>query len=264
MTRGERAGPRLGDTLSPSRRSRPASRAGGGTRSTLSAAPPRGHTGVHDLDRVTERVSVLPLVQAVELLQARAIVEPPFRQGHSELVIPGRHSGNRDPSRSRRRSRRHRRDAAPRGLGGELVEIPVQPRLVEPPFDHEDRAHLVVAQVARQQTGGRRDPRVRRDENLGNRECSATSHAWSGPRAAERHQREVAWVMALLNRSRADRSGHVRVRDCHDAGGRLEQVEPEPGRETADGVGRTLAVERQVAAEKASGVRSGPGRRSRR
>ena len=143
------------------------------------AAPPRGHTGVHDLDRVTERVSVLPLVQAVELLQAR-VVEPPFRQGHSDSVsLAGiaavethldLDGGLGDTVATQRRAE----------LGGGLVEIPVQPRLVEPPFDHEDRAHLVVAQVARQQTGGRRDPRVRRDENLGNRECSATSHAWSG------------------------------------------------------------------------------------
>ena len=44
--------------------------------------------------------------------------------------------------------------------------------------------------------------------------------------ATERHQREVARIIAALNRHQASRAHHVRVDDVHNAAGCLDVHEP--------------------------------------
>ena len=48
-----------------------------------------------------------------------------------------------------------------------------------------------------------------------------------GPGAAGRDQREVAWVMAALDRDEPHRLHHRRVRDLDDPHGRCWDVDPE-------------------------------------
>ncbi len=137
------------------------------------------------------------------------------------------------------------------GCGGELV---VEPRLVDRPLGHEDRAHLVVLEVARQQSHRRRDAGVRRHDHLGDAERLRDLGRLRRAAAAERDERELPRVMALLDGARADRARHVRVRDRDDSLGRFEQSEAEPVGEPLHRRGCELAVELHLAAEEAIGV----------
>ena len=63
------------------------------------------------------------------------------------------------------------------------------------------------------------------------------------PRAAERQERELAWVDAAVDGHDPQRADHLRVCEAHDAGRRLKLIEPE-----------LLARAPSTAAEAASGV----------
>ena len=71
---------------------------------------------------------------------------------------------------------------------------------------------------------------------------------------AEGDQRELARVVPLLDRPRADRARHVRVRDREDPLRRLEQAQAEPVGELLDGLDGGVTVELHPAAEEAVGV----------
>ena len=61
--------------------------------------------------------------------------------------------------------------------------------------------------------------------------------------AAEGDQREVARIVAALDRQQPDAAGHALVDDGEDRLRRLLDAEPELGAELADGGARALKVE---------------------
>ena len=73
--------------------------------------------------------------------------------------------------------------------------------------------------------------------------------ACSGSRPAERDEREVAWVEALLHRDQAQRPEHVLVDDVDDAGrGGLDRVETRGVRDGLHGRARRVGVQGDLAA----------------
>ena len=92
---------------------------------------------------------------------------------------------------------------------------------------------------------------MRRHEHLGDVERVGDLGRVQRAGAAEGDERELARVVALLDRARADRARHVRVRDREDPLGRLAQAEPELLGELLHRLDRGVAVELHPAAEEA-------------
>src|SRR5260370_21001455 len=69
------------------------------------------------------------------------------------------------------------------------------------------------------------------------------------PRAAEGNQRELAWIVTLLDRHQAQRAEHVFVDDIDDPAGRLHQTKPECVRDLLHGATSRRAVELHLTAD---------------
>ena len=145
------------------------------------------------------------------------------------------------------------RRSQPRSCVLQLVELAVQAVHVDAALQLEHGPHLVVLEVAREQAAGRRDAGMRRHEHLGDLERVGDLGRMQRAGAAERDERELARVVALLDRPRPDRARHVRVRDRQDAVGRLHQTE-------ARAASRAAARRRPPRRDRASCGRRGTGR----
>ena len=221
----------------------------------VEVGPPadRGHTRVDDLDRVAVGAAVLALVQDVELLERR-LGEGPLGERHAQLVALADVAAVERADHLDVRSGNAVALEPAAQLRLELVELAVQPVGVDAALELEDGAHLVVLQVARQQPARRGDPGMRRHEHLGDLERVRDLRGMERAGAAEGDERELARVVALLDRARANRPGHVRVGDREDPLGGLEQAEPELVGEPLHDRNGGVAVERHPPAEEPPGV----------
>ena len=128
------------------------------------------------------------------------------------------------------------------------------------------RAHVVVPDVRDQQAERREVAGHRRHQHA--RACRSprrSAAACIGPAPPKAKQREVARIVAALDRDLVDRGGHLRDRDAHDA---LGQRRPRPGRaapaSAPTAAARPRAVEADLAAERPRRCRGGRARRWRR
>ena len=128
-------------------------------------------------------------------------------------------------------------------------EVGVDARQVGGPRDLERGPDGVVAQVGDQQPDRRGDAGMRRHDDLRHAQHVGHFRAMQRARAAERHQRIVARVDALLDGARADGIGHVGVDHGDHAFGRLAVAHLQLARQLADHPARRHLVERHPAAQ---------------
>ena len=114
----------------------------------------------------------------------------------------------------------------------------------------QTRARVVVAHLGAEQAERRQHAGMARDDDRAHAEQRGEVGAVQRAGAAEGHQREVARVVAALDRHQPERADHVVVHDVEDALRRRLQREPErPGHPLLDGPPRPIDVERDLAAE---------------
>ena len=86
---------------------------------------------------------------------------------------------------------------------------------------------VVAAQVAHQHPPGREDVGGARDHDLPDPELGGERDRVHPAAAAEGDEREVARVVAAVDRDQLERVDHVVVRDPHDAARRLGAIDAE-------------------------------------
>ena len=200
------------------------------SRGELADLGDRHHVRADELDRAVEPVGVLALVGVVEGAGDRldrAGVDPPRRQRHldavllvlvTELAVAEQAHAARVHALARELGERRALD---------LAEQIVEPRSVVG-HELEQAGHEVVAaQVAHQHPPGREHVGRPRDHHLADPELGGERHRVHPAPAAERHQREVARVIAAVDRHQLERVDHVVVGDAHDAARRLGGVQLE-------------------------------------
>ncbi len=211
------------------------------------------HAQVDDLDRVAEGVTVLLLVQAVELLE-RLVREAFLRQRNPQLVaLADVAAVERRPRPRSRRSGRRPPGAAPRSSSAAAARSrssrssSIAPSVMKTVRIWSYLRSLVSRPIAEVMPG------IRRHDHLGDAERLGDLGRLHRAAAAEGDERELARVVALLDRARADRARHVGVRDRDDPLRGLEQAEAE--------LGRRAAARRSTAASRSSRI-SPPRKRS--
>ena len=118
----------------------------------------------------------------------------------------------------------------------------------------ERGADGVVAQVADQEAHGRGDAGVRRHDHLGDAQHVGDLGAVQRARAAERHQRIVARVDALLDGSDRMALAMLALITVITPSAASRSVKPELARQLADHAARRHLVERHAAAQEVAAV----------
>ena len=114
----------------------------------------------------------------------------------------------------------------------------------------DDRTRMFVLQIGAQQSHCRRNPRRQRHQNVARRREFRQCRTMERTRAAERHQREIARIIAARHGVRADRQRHVVVDDPDDAQRGLGDGNAQrAGDMLLDRLVRQFRVQRQVAAQ---------------
>ena len=115
------------------------------------------------------------------------------------------------------------------GLLLELLELALERPAVDRVDVREEHRRQVVADVDEQAAERGGDARAGRDEHGRNREVLGERSAVQRSGAAERHQAELAGIVAAADRDQADGVRHVRVRDPDGRVRRFDEPEPERG-----------------------------------
>ena len=113
--------------------------------------------------------------------------------------------------------------------------------------------HVVGAGVRHQQPERGQHARFRRHDHHRNVQFQRQPSGVQRPGTAERDQREIAQVVATVNRNDPDRPEHVGVGDAHDAERHLHRIHAHFASQPPDGALRRGAVERDAAAERVLG-----------
>ena len=199
-------------------------------------------------------LAAMHLVEGLEHLGQRLVVDRPVGDRHLQLVALA------DIAQVAAALEGDVREVD--AVGGEAVgqllrhggEVGVDAREVGGARDLERGADGVVAQVADQQADRGGDAGMRRHDHLGDAQHVGDLGAMQRTGAAERHQRVVARIDALLDGAGADGVGHVGVDHGDHALGRLAVGHAELARQLADHAPRRHLVERHAAAQEVAAV----------
>ncbi len=142
------------------------------------------------------------------------------------------------------------------GLGVEAREVRVEPLQVGVAVEHELVLDQVVLQVGGEEPDRRREPGEHRNQHLRDAERAGHLGRVERPGASEGDERELAGVVPLLDRSRADRVRHVVVDERDHAGGGLGDAEIELVAEPLDCRGGETRIDLHLAAEEVLGPKA--------
>ncbi len=124
-----------------------------------------------------------------------------------------------------------------------------QGRLIQAICQLQDAPPIVARLVGERHAEGRQDARITRDQYGADAETVRQFTGVHRPGAAERNERDVAWIVALLHGDVGQGAGHAGVDDANDAGrGRLH-AQPRESAQAFQGCCCMLAVQRHFAAE---------------